>query len=138
MTETPPNTEPTAPQPPEMSLGARMLNVFAAPSETFEAIKGKEPAHSNWLGPAVLFLVLSWLGSWVVFSQDALRHQMQEATEKAIEQRIAGQHMSEAQAQEARQAAEKFAGIAQTMAIAAGPLFIAFVSPFFLGLVFWA
>jgi len=81
--------------------------------------------------------MVSWLGSWLVFSQEALRHQMQEATEKAIEQRIGGQHMPEAQAEEARQAALKVAGITQTIGIVAGPIFVAFVPPFFLGLVFW-
>src|SRR5436190_15406067 len=138
MPEMPPALEPSSTSElARQSLPARMLNIYAAPAEAFDSIKGKEPVHSNWLAPALLLLVVSWLGAWLVFSQDALKQQMREASEKAIEQQITAQHMSEAQAEQARQAAEKYGAIGQTIGFFASPILMAFLPPFILGLLFW-
>ena len=121
----------------EHSLAGRMLNIFAAPGEVFDSIKGKAPSHSNWLGPAVLLLVVSWLGAWLVLSQGALKQQMHEAADKAIERQIKAQHMSEAQAEQAREAGEKYASIGQTVGYIAMPVMMAFLPPFVIGLLLW-
>jgi hypothetical protein len=138
MPQTPPPLEPAiASEGSRQSLAARILNIFAAPGEVFDSIKGKEPSHGNWLAPAVLLLVVSWLGAWAILSQDAFKQQMREASEKAIERQIAAQHMSEAQAEQTRQTAEKFAGIGQTVGYLAMPILMGFLPPFILGLLFW-
>jgi hypothetical protein len=138
MPQTPPPLEPAPPSTEkEQSLVGRMLNIFAAPGDVFDSIKGKAPSHSNWLGPAVLLLIVSWLGAWLVLSSDALRQQMREASDKAIERQIKAQHMSEAQAEQTRQAAEKFGAIGQTVGYIGMPLIMAFVPPFVIGLMLW-
>src|SRR4051812_25468214 len=92
----PASTEQKAPQ----SLIARMLNIFAAPGDVFDSVAGKEPDHMNWLAPAILLLMVSWIGAWMVFSQPAIQQQMREATDKAIDRQVAAQHLPEAQAQQ--------------------------------------
>jgi hypothetical protein len=134
----PPPVEGTPASPPTgQSLVGRMLNIIAAPAEVFDGIKGKEPSHGNWLGPALLLLVVGWLGAWLVLSQDALKQQMREASEKAVERQIKAQHMSEAQAEQTRQAAEKFGSIGQTVAYITMPVIMAFMPTFIVGLMLW-
>src|SRR5437867_1774248 len=108
MEETPPTEESPveAPKRPMMSLGARLLNVFATPSEVFEEVKLAPPAPANWLTPALLLIVTSWLGTWLVFSQDSIRHQLTELTDKAIQKQIEKTHMSKEQAEMTRKVAE--------------------------------
>jgi len=138
MSQSPPTIEqPAVPQEGPQSLGTRLLNVFAAPSEVFDSIKNTPPAHANWLVPALLLIVVSWIGAWLIFSQESVQQQMREAAEKAIDQQIARQHMSEQQAEQARQAAEKYGAIGQTVGAAVAPIFTGFGTPFFLGLLFW-
>jgi len=138
MPDIPPALEPAAPQQrPSPSLAARMFNVFAAPGEVFDSIKNTPPAHANWLVPALTLLVVSWLGAWLIFSDAAIRQQMRELSEKAIDQQIARQHMTETQAEEARKAAGKFADLGPMLGAVVGPVVVAFVTPFLLGLLFW-
>src|SRR4051812_21600088 len=101
MPENPSTIPPDVSEPrPRPSLVARMMNVLAAPGETFESITGTEPDHANWLAPVLLFLLVSWVSAAMVFSQPAIQQQMREAAEKAIDRQIARQHMPEAQAQQ--------------------------------------
>src|SRR5207244_11325261 len=112
MPDIPPTLAPAAPQQrPLQSLAGRMFNIFAAPGEVFDSIKNTPAAHANWLVPALTLLAVSWLGAWLVFSDAAIRQQVRELSEKAIDQQIAKQHMSEAQAEQARKTAEKFADL---------------------------
>src|SRR5947199_5373252 len=107
MAETPPSVEPTvSASEPRSSLASRLLNVFAAPGEVFDSIKNTAAAHSNWVAPALILLVVSWIGGALVFSQDSIKQQIRDTSEKAIEKQIAKQHMPEAQAEKMREAAE--------------------------------
>jgi hypothetical protein len=127
--------EPTAAAP--MSLAARLTNVFATPAEVFDQVKGSPPAAANWVVPALLFMLVSWVGAWLVFSQPAIRQQLSELTQQAIEKQIQRSHVSQEQADRNRATGEKYAGMAQKFSAFAGPPFAAFASPFFWGLVFW-
>ena len=64
-----------------MSLAGRLLNVLAAPGEVFDQVKTAAPSTGNWLTPALLLIAVSWLGTWLVFSQEGLRHQVAEYSE---------------------------------------------------------
>jgi hypothetical protein len=133
-----PPTLPASPPPsPPQSLLARLLNIFATPGDVYGSIAGTEPDNANWLVPAMVFLLVSWVGAFLVFSQPAIQQQMRETMDKAIDQQMAKQHLSQAQADQARQMGEKIGGITQTIAAYAAPAFIAFVTPFLLGLIFW-
>lgn len=116
-----------------MSLPARMLNVFAVPGEVFEEVRVSPPAAANWLVPALLLIVLGWIGSWLIFSQDSIRYQITELTEKAIQTQIEKAKVPEAQAEQMR----KFGSIGLKVNMALMPVFVAFITPFFWGLVLW-
>src|SRR6516165_3828471 len=96
-----------APQKP-MSLPARLFNVLATPGEVFEYVKNADISHANWIVPALLLILVSWLGAWVIFSQDSIQQQLREITDQAIEKSIQKQHLSEQQAEQARAIGAKF------------------------------
>jgi len=121
------------PKPPAMSLAARMMNIFAAPSEVFEDIKNSPPSTANWLVPAVVLVVVGWICSGIVLSQDAFRHQVSDLVEKSIQAQVEKSHMTEQQADAARKIGE----ISWKVQVAVGPAFIAFVTPFIWGFFLW-
>jgi VIT1/CCC1 family predicted Fe2+/Mn2+ transporter len=126
-----------APPPPAMSLGGRLLNVFATPGEVFQEVKTTSVATANWLVPAVILLVVSWTAAWLIFSQDAITHQLSEITDQAIQKQVERSHLSEQQAEQARAMGEKWAGISSKIGAALVPVFGGFASPFIWGLIVW-
>jgi hypothetical protein len=131
MEETPPalTPEPTTPKPPTMSLAARLMNVFAAPGEVFDSLKGTPHSAANWLMPAVLILAVTLAGAAFVFSQDAINHQVGEMIDKQMEK--AGVHGPQAEA-------GRSIGILVTkISVVVGPAIGAFIVPFWTGLILW-
>lgn len=120
-----------------MSLGSRLFNVLATPGEVFEQIKDTGVSTANWLTPALILMVLSWLGAWLVFSQDSIQQQLKEVTDQAVEKQIAKQHLSEQQAEQARTVAAKFGSIGTKLGAYAAPVFMGLVIPFWWGLILW-
>jgi hypothetical protein len=114
-----------------------MLNVFAVPGEVFEEIKASAASTATWLAPALIFVLVSWVGTWLIFSQDTFKHQLSEITDQAVQKSIEKAHMSKEQAEQARQMAEKMASISSTIGAYGGALVVAFASPFFWGLIVW-
>lgn len=135
MEEPPPITEtqPQAPKPPTMSVAARLLNVFAIPGEVFEEVRATAASTANWLVPALLLIAISWIGATLVLSQDSIRQQLNELTDKSIEQQVSKNRMSEAQADKAREIGQ----ITTKVGMIAGPVFIALATPFWWGLILW-
>jgi hypothetical protein len=125
--------QPATPQPPTMSLMARMMNIFAAPSDVFDDIKNSPPSTANWLVPAVVLVVVGWICSGIILSQDAFRHQVSELVEKSIQKQIEKTHMPEQQADMARKMGE----ISWKVQVAVGPAILAFAIPFIWGLFLW-
>jgi hypothetical protein len=132
-----PEPQPEAPQPPTMSLGGRLLNVFATPGDVFQEVKAAKVSALNWLVPALILIVVSWVASLVIFSQPAINHQLSEITDRAIQKSIDQNHMSEQNAEQARAMGEKWAGISAKIGAALVPVFAGFVTPFFWGLIVW-
>lgn len=132
-----PDSSETAEASPAFGLAGRLVNVFATPGEVFDQVKTARPATANWLVPALIFILVSWVGAWLIFSQDSIRQQLVEATDRAIDQRIQSAHLSPDQAERSREMATKYAGLAQKFVAYAGPPLAGFASPFFWGLVFW-
>ncbi len=129
-----PEAPPSPAQPPAtMSLGARLLNVFAIPGEVFEEVRSTGPAASNWLVPALLLIAVSWVSAWLIFSQESIQQQLREMTAKAIQPRIEKAHVPQEQAEQIRQMAE----LSQKAGIVVTPVAVAFASPFFWGFIFW-
>jgi hypothetical protein len=127
-----------APPPPQMPLAGRMLNVFAAPGDVFDQVRSAPPSTANWLVPALILIVVSWLGSALVLSQDSIKRQLSDLTEQAIQKQVDQTHMSEQDADRARAMGEKWAGISARIGAAVHPLFAGFATPFFWGLIVWA
>jgi hypothetical protein len=129
--------QPEAPPPPAMSLGGRLLNVFATPGEVFQEVKTASVSTANWLAPAVILLLVSWTAAWLIFSQDPIKHQLSEVTDQAIQKQVERGHLSEQQAEQARAMGEKWAGISYKIGAALVPVFGGFVTPFIWGLIVW-
>jgi hypothetical protein len=134
MTSEPP---PEPPPPPTQSLGSRLFNVFATPGEVFQEVKSAKPSAANWVVPAVILILVSWVATWLIFSQESIKHQMSEMTDRAIQQQIEKSHMSDQQAEQARAMGEKWAGISAKLGAGLAPLFAGFATPFFWGLILW-
>lgn len=139
MEQTPPtqDSQPEAPMPPAMSLAGRMASVIAAPSEAFDAVKNSPPCAANWVAPALLVILLSWIGTAVIFSQPALSQQLLDVSEQAMQKQFEKQHLSPEKAEEARQTGEKFILITTKASIGVAPVVVSFAGPFIWGLFLW-
>jgi hypothetical protein len=133
----PPEPPIGAVQPPAMSLGARLMNVFATPGDVFQAVKETPDKSANWLVPALILVVVSWVAAWVIFSQDSIKHQLSEITDQAIQKQIQAARLSEHQAEQAQAMGEKWAGLSSKIGAALVPVFTGFVVPFLWGLLVW-
>jgi len=120
-----------------MSLAARLMNVLAAPGEVFDDVKAATPAISNWLAPAVLIVLVSWVGTWLVLSQPALQHQMNEIVEKSIQKQLEKSHISGDEAEKARQKGAEFAGMVSKIGAYVAPVFAGILIPIWWGLIVW-
>lgn len=129
----PPLPDNSAPMP----LSARLLNVFVSPGEVFDAVKASQFAASNWAVPAVALVVISWVCSFLIFSQPAIEQQIRELASRAIEQQVASGKMPRQQAGQVQAVAEKWGVLGAKIAAYVSPPFIAVVAAFGWGLVVW-
>jgi hypothetical protein len=113
------------------------MNVLVAPGDVFAEVKNAPPSVTNWLVPAILFIVLSWLSAALIYTQPAIRQQLSELSTKAIDRQVEKGKISGAQADQARAAAEKFGSVGYEIGAVVGPVFAGFASPFFGGLILW-
>ncbi|HLH54368.1 MAG TPA: YIP1 family protein [Verrucomicrobiae bacterium] len=129
------------PQPetalPTMSLWARLFNVLATPGEVFQQIRTSRVSNANWLVPGIILILVSWIGAWVVFSQDSIQQQLREITDQAIEKQIEKGKLSEQQAEQARAAAAKFGTLGPKIGAIVAPVWVGLVIPFWWGLILW-
>jgi hypothetical protein len=133
-----PTPEPaSAPPPPASSLAGRLMNVLAAPGDVFNEVKTAGAANANWLLPAVLLILASWVSAALIFSQPAIRQQMSEMADKAIDQMVEKGKMPADQAEKAKPAAEKMAVTAAAISATVGAPVVAFALPFWWGLILW-
>jgi hypothetical protein len=132
-----PELQPEAAPPPTLSLAGRLMNVFAAPGDVFQEVKTANVSTANWLVPALILILVSWVSAWLIFSQDSVKHQLSEITDQAIQKQIEKSQMSEQQAEQARAMGEKWAGISAKVGAVLVPVFGGFVTPFFWGLIVW-
>jgi len=135
----------TAYQPPEEArtvappptLGSCLVNVIAAPGEVFERLRPAPARTATWLVPAVLLILVSWIGAALVFSQDSVKQQLSDMQDKAIQQQVDQGKLTEEQAKQARAAIERFGNIGMMIGAYVGPFFVALLTPFWWGLLLW-
>jgi len=104
----PPQTE--APQRSEMSLGARLMNVFAIPGEVFQEVKLAPVSAANWLIPVALFIVVGVVSVLIIFSQPAIVQQLREQQDRAMEQQVKAGKITQEKADQISAAMEKYMG----------------------------
>ncbi len=120
-----------------MSLTARLMNILASPGEVFDEVKAHTAATSNWLAPALLLVLVSWVGAWLIFSQPALQHQVTEIAEKSIQKQLEKSHLSGDEAESARQKGVEYAAMFSKVGAFAAPVFAAILIPVWWGLIVW-
>lgn len=136
--ETVPPIPEAEPQPPQTSIWSRLVNIFAAPGEVFEEIKNIKPTVVNWLAPALILMVAGMISSVVIFSQPNVAQQIHEQQQKAFDKQISAGKMTQAQADQAAQMAEKFSGPSMLKIYGCVTAVItSFVIPFWSALLLW-
>jgi hypothetical protein len=93
-----------------MSLGARLLNVFATPGEVFEDVKISRPCTSNWLVPMVLSAIIGAFSAVVIFSQPSIQQELREKQDRLFDNQVKAGKLKKEDADKAREMAEKFTG----------------------------
>jgi len=122
---------------PGMSLSGRLMNVYAAPGDVFEAIKPSPPAVSNWLVPVLLACLVGVINVWVMFSQPAVQQQLEEQQAKKFEQMVEKGRMTREQAERIQGRMGDTQLTIIKVAGTFGAVFFSFFWLFFLSLLLW-
>lgn len=124
--------------PAPMSIGARLFNVFAAPSELFSWVASRPGfTVTHWLLPCVLVGLLGALVNVVVFSNPVLLEEVRSIQVREIQRRVDDGKMRQ---EDADRAKEAMSGIGMAVARVAAPvvaLISGFLAPFWWGLFAW-
>lgn len=128
--ETPPEGQP-------MSLGTRLINVFAAPGELFAAVAASRFSLANWLVPAFLVGLVGAIAALVIFSQPALVQEVREMQDREIQKRVDAGKMPPEAAEQARQVMQGIGLTIMRVAAAVGAGVAAVVGPLWWGFVGW-
>src|SRR5437899_13025991 len=113
------------------------MNVLVTPNEDFDEVKSAKASVANWLVPAVLLIVIGWIGAGLIISQPALQQQMNEMAEKNIEKEVQKQHLPSGQAEQARQKGVQFAGLVSKRGAGAAPAFLVILTPTWSAMITW-
>jgi hypothetical protein len=131
------NEMPPGGEVEESSLLSRMFNIYAAPSESFDALRHRPPDTGNWLMPAILLMVVGWIGSFLILSRPDVTAKFAQAQEQAIQMQVEDGTMSAERAEQARETAARVSGILFTVGGIVLPPVYAFAVPFWWGLLLW-
>ncbi len=138
---TPESTAPREPAPPRTvppsSLLARLFNVLAAPGEVFAEVREGPPRAAHWVLPAVLLIVVGWLGTWLVFSQPVFRHQQDEIQLRVLQRMVENGKLTRDQFEQLQQNLGGGGPAKYLVGPAAGVLALALVSPFWGAFLIW-
>lgn len=105
-----PESPEQAPPAPSMSLGARLLNVFACPGDVFEEVKAGRPSAGNWLVPGLMLSLVGVVFALIVFSQPAIVQTLKEQQEKKMDQLVKDGKMTRSDADRAIEQIDRFTG----------------------------
>jgi len=136
--EDPNNSVDVSTQPsPGLSLSGRLMNVYAAPGEVFEAIKPTPPAASNWLVPILLACLVGVVNVWVMFSQPAVQQQLREQQTKQFEQMVDDGKMTREQVEGIQEKLGDTQFLIAKIAGSFGAVFFSVIWLFFISLLLW-
>jgi hypothetical protein len=123
---------------PPMPLGARLLNIFAAPGEVFEAIKTTPTATRDWLMPMFLSCLMGIIHVNVIFSQPAVIQVIKEQQAQSIQEMVAAGKIPADKADAVEEQMQRFGGPAVMKTISSfGAVASVFAITFLIGLGTW-
>jgi hypothetical protein len=131
----PPDESGAVAAPP--SLGNCLVNVIAAPGEVFERLRPARARVATWLVPGLILLLVSWIGTAIIFSQDSVKQQISDMQEKGLQQQVEKGKMTQDQVNQAREMTSKFGRIFMMVIVYGTSLLGAFVTPFWWGFLLW-
>ncbi|MCC6397373.1 MAG: YIP1 family protein [Bacteroidetes bacterium] len=130
--QTPVTTEPAKP----MSFTDKMINIFAAPGELFEDVRLTPPTMSNWLVPMLLFIVVAFLMSQVMFMNPSILSQMTDLVTSSIDKMVAEGKLTPEQAEQAINMSKPGSTMFMIQQVV-GILILTPVVLFLLSLIYW-
>jgi hypothetical protein len=119
-----------------------LMNVLVAPGEAFTQLRAAPVRHANWIVPAVIFVVASWLVAGLMFSssniQNELRTIQHEAMQKQFQKFIDQGKMTQAEVDQMVAQTERYTTMGQAIGGVLGAAISAVVLPFWGGFILWA
>lgn len=100
--------EASTPPPQPSSLTGRLMNVFAAPGEAFDAIKSNKIDHANWYVPLILSCLVAVLYIVVMFSQPNTIQDIIEQQEANLQKQVDAGTMTQEQMDQRMKTVEDF------------------------------
>jgi hypothetical protein len=122
---------------PETSALTRMFNVLAAPGEVFAEIKERPVNHSNWVVPAIVWLVTGIASIFILFSQNWAMADIRKAQDKAMQEQVAQGKITQQQADQAMDVMKRFMPVIVKVGGTVLMVVYAFGLPFFWGFIIW-
>jgi hypothetical protein len=112
--------QPGNPPAPTMSLGARLMNVFAIPGDVFAEVRLAAASPANWLVPALLTAFFMAITSAVIMSQPAIKQKVKEQQQRTFDKMVESGKITREQADKQLEMIEKFSG--PTMMVVGGTI----------------
>jgi len=128
---------PSGDAPPPMSLVSRMTNLLHSPGEVFDDVRASRPTMANWLVPALILILIGWITSTIVLANPAIKHQIAEMSQKALDKSFADHPVPAQQQEAARKMAANFSEVGIAVAAYAVPPIQAFGLTFVWAFFLW-
>jgi hypothetical protein len=137
------HSEPAADVQP-MSFTEKLVNLFASPGELFEHVRLTPKTPSNWVIPAAILIIVAIAMQQLIMSNPSLVDQTKamitKATNESFDKAVREGKMTPEQAEQQREAAERFTDPTSVLAIAmriGGTVVTIPAMLFLIGLVYW-
>lgn len=130
--QSPVATEPVKP----MSFTDKMVNIFAAPGELFDDVRVTPPTPSNWVVPMLMFIVVAFLMSRVMFMNPLLVGQMTDMVQSGIDKMVESGKLTPEQAETAAEMSKPGSTMFMIQQ-GVGILIMAPIVLFLLSLIYW-
>jgi hypothetical protein len=114
-----------------------MFNVLPAPGEVFQEIKEREVAHSNWILPALVWMIIGGAAVILMFSHETFQYEMKKQQEKQIQMQVKRGKMTQDQADQVMANMPPWVMKVAQYVAAASVGIVAFLTPFFWGFIVW-
>jgi hypothetical protein len=124
-----------------LSLMARLTKIFTAPGDVYLDVKNYALCLTNWWVPALLFVLASLIAAGLIYSQPAIREQIAEVQDRAMQRQFQPQidsgTMTQAQVDQIKANAGRYSEIGPIIGGVISPIFAAAITPFWGGFVLW-